>query len=101
MRRWKQGWLTLGMLLALSTTWSPGPVIGPGGYLGAAGRGLLEMHFAKAGAYLMTLSLLVGGLLLSTEYFLPRLAVRVLTTPRVVWRRMRLAASISAAARTC
>ncbi len=51
---------------------SPGPVIGPGGYLGAAGRGLLEMNFAAVGAYIVVASLIVGGLLLSTEYLLVR-----------------------------
>ncbi len=60
----------------LGPAWSLGPVIGPGGYVGAAGRGFLEMHFASAGAYLLTLSLLVGGLLLCTEYLLPRLLAR-------------------------
>lgn len=47
---------------------SPGPVIGPGGYLGAAGRGFLEMHFASVGAYILTVSLILGGLLLCTDY---------------------------------
>lgn len=47
---------------------SPGPVIGSGGYLGAAGRGLLEMHFASVGAYILTVSLVLGGLLLCTDY---------------------------------
>ena len=28
---------------------APGPVIGPGGYVGAAGRGFLEAHFARRG----------------------------------------------------
>jgi S-DNA-T family DNA segregation ATPase FtsK/SpoIIIE len=51
---------------------SPGPVIGPGGYLGAAGRGLLEMNFAAVGAYIVVASLIAGGLLLSTEYLLVR-----------------------------
>jgi S-DNA-T family DNA segregation ATPase FtsK/SpoIIIE len=51
---------------------SPGPVIGPGGYLGTAGRGLLEMNFASVGAYILVASLIVGGLLLSTEYLLVR-----------------------------
>ena len=49
---------------------SPGPVIGSGGYLGAAGRGLLELNFATVGAYIFTVSLIVGGLLLSTDYLL-------------------------------
>ncbi|MGW8258066.1 MAG: DNA translocase FtsK 4TM domain-containing protein, partial [Thermoguttaceae bacterium] len=49
---------------------SPGPVIGPGGYLGAACRGFLEMQFARVGAYIVAGSLLLGGLLLSTDYLL-------------------------------
>jgi S-DNA-T family DNA segregation ATPase FtsK/SpoIIIE len=52
---------------------SPGPVIGSGGYLGAAGRGLLEMHFAAVGAYILTLSLILGGLLLCSDYVLIRI----------------------------
>ena len=36
------------------------------------GRGLLEMHFAKAGAFIFTLSVLAAGLLLATDYFLFR-----------------------------
>jgi S-DNA-T family DNA segregation ATPase FtsK/SpoIIIE len=94
------GWVV--SLLALCTlsslagaNWSPGPVIGPGGYVGAAGRGLLEMHFASAGAFVLTLSLLVGGLLLSTEYLLPRLVARSWTVPGLLLRRMRLAVAIS------
>lgn len=53
--------------------WTPGPVIGAGGYLGAAGRGFLEMHFASTGAYILVASLILGGLLLSTDYLLVRL----------------------------
>ena len=49
---------------------SPGPVIGAGGYLGAAGRGLLEAHFASVGAYILTLSVILCGLLLCTDYLL-------------------------------
>ncbi|HXT58113.1 MAG TPA: DNA translocase FtsK [Pirellulales bacterium] len=60
---------------------SPGPVIGSGGYLGAAGRALLEMHFATAGAYILVLSLLAGGLLLSTDYLLVRLSTWLVAGP--------------------
>ena len=52
---------------------SPGPVIGSGGYLGAAGRGVLQMHFASVGAYILAVSLVLGGLLLSTDYVLVRI----------------------------
>ncbi len=60
---------------------SPGPVIGPGGYLGATGRGLLEMHFARVGAYIISVSLLVGGLLLTTDYVLIRVFVWMISMP--------------------
>ena len=49
---------------------SPGPVIGSGGYLGAAGRGLLQMNFAAFGAYVLAISMILGGLLLCTDYLL-------------------------------
>ena len=52
---------------------SPGPAIGAGGYLGAIGRAILEMHFASLGAYILTVSMIFGGLLLSTDYWLIRL----------------------------
>ena len=47
------GWLlmlvSLPTLAALAISgFSPGPVIGPGGYVGALGRALLEQHFAIA-----------------------------------------------------
>jgi S-DNA-T family DNA segregation ATPase FtsK/SpoIIIE len=48
---------------------SPGPVVGAGGHIGALGRALLESHFAQAGAYIFALSVLLAGLLLSTDYF--------------------------------
>ncbi|NUQ65315.1 MAG: DNA translocase FtsK [Pirellulales bacterium] len=51
---------------------SPGPVIGSGGYLGATGRGLLEMNFASVGAYILITSIILGGLLLCTDYVLIR-----------------------------
>jgi S-DNA-T family DNA segregation ATPase FtsK/SpoIIIE len=60
---------------------SPGPVIGSGGYLGAAGRGLLEMNFAAVGAYILTISLILGGLLLSTDYLLVRIFAWVIGKP--------------------
>ncbi|MGO9109698.1 MAG: DNA translocase FtsK 4TM domain-containing protein [Thermoguttaceae bacterium] len=60
---------------------SPGPVIGAGGYLGAAGRGLLEMNFATVGAYILTISLLLGGVLLSTDYLLVHIVAFVVGKP--------------------
>ncbi len=60
---------------------SPGPVIGPGGYLGAAARGLLERHFASVGAYIVVASLLVGGLFLCTDYALFRVLAWIVGVP--------------------
>ncbi len=96
---WVMSLVALCTLTSLSTSWSPGPVIGPGGYLGAAGRGLLEMHFAKAGAYILTISLLVGGMLLCTEYLLPRLVLRTLAGPAGAWQSLRTARAVAAAER--
>lgn len=56
--------------------WTPGPVIGAGGYLGAMGRSWLESNFAATGAYIFALSLLAAGLLLASDYFFFRLAAR-------------------------
>ena len=50
--------------------WSPGPATGSGGYLGATGRGILEEYFAATGSYIVVASLIVGGLLLCTDYAL-------------------------------
>lgn len=80
------GWLlSLGGISTLATMalpgLSPGPVIGPGGYLGAAGRGLLERNFASVGAYILVISLIVGGLFLATDYVLVRILIRTLGVP--------------------
>jgi S-DNA-T family DNA segregation ATPase FtsK/SpoIIIE len=70
--------LTTLVALAIPNS-TPGPVVGSGGYIGAMGRSLLESHFAVAGAYIFALSVLLAGLLLSTDYFLFR-AAAVTTT---------------------
>jgi S-DNA-T family DNA segregation ATPase FtsK/SpoIIIE len=80
------GWLlSLGGLATLSAmalgSYSPGPAIGAGGYLGAAGRGWLQAHFASAGAYILVLSIIAGGLLLCTDYVLLRILGLVLGVP--------------------
>src|SRR5436190_1233310 len=46
----------------LAPSFSPGPVIGAGGYLGALGRGLLELHFASFGGLILAASLTLGGI---------------------------------------
>ena len=73
------GWLaTLVALCTLASTAlsrsTPGPEIGAGGYVGALGRVALESHFALAGAWILTLSLLAAGLLLCTDYVVFRAA---------------------------
>ncbi len=42
--------------------------IGPGGYLGATTSTWIHLHFAWTGGLILTLSCLIAGLLLSTEY---------------------------------
>ena len=80
------GWLmaTVGvtsMLALVGPPVTPGPIIGPGGYLGHAGRALLEINFATAGAFILTISLLVGGLLLCTDHLLIRLTAWTVRMP--------------------
>jgi DNA segregation ATPase FtsK/SpoIIIE-like protein len=49
----------------------PVPIDG-GGYLGALCKVWMDNHLAQAGAVILVLSMLIGGLLLSTEYALLR-----------------------------
>lgn len=67
------GWLfalcgvsTLGVLLL--THWSPGPVVGPGGYLGLALASFLQKQMGAAGTLLVALGAFFAGMLLATEY---------------------------------
>ncbi|MGI9517881.1 MAG: DNA translocase FtsK 4TM domain-containing protein, partial [Pirellulaceae bacterium] len=53
------------MLLPQATL---GPIIGPGGYIGALGNGLLQMHFAGVGGLMVAISVLAIGMFLWTEY---------------------------------
>jgi S-DNA-T family DNA segregation ATPase FtsK/SpoIIIE len=72
---WAGSVIGLTTLAALAVpNWTPGPVVGAGGYIGAMGRGFLESHFAQAGAYIFAISVLLAGLLLSTDYFMFRAA---------------------------
>ncbi len=57
---------TLAALMRLNTPLSP--VIGAGGYLGAMTSTWLNEHFAITGSFILTMTLLVAGLLLSTDY---------------------------------
>lgn len=60
-------------------SWSPGPMIGAGGYIGAMGQSWLESHFASAGSLLFAFSLLLAGLLLSSDYFVFQAAAATAT----------------------
>jgi S-DNA-T family DNA segregation ATPase FtsK/SpoIIIE len=63
-------------IAALALPWlSPGPVIGPGGYVGALGKAVVEMHFATIGGLILAGSVTLGGLLLATDYALIRAAI--------------------------
>ena len=80
------GWLlSLVGVTTLAAMALPGfaqcPMIGPGGYLGAAGRGLLEQRFASIGAYIIVGSLILGGLLMSTDYMILRIAAWMVGIP--------------------
>ena len=55
-------------------TVTPGPVIGAGGYLGAMGHAVLESNFATAGAYILTFTVFLAGMLLCTDYLLLKFA---------------------------
>ncbi len=85
------GWLlalvgisTLAQLAAPNL--SPGPVIGAGGYLGALGRGLLEMHFASVGAYIIVVTSVCVGLFLATDYVLLRMLAWMIAVP--LWKSL-------------
>jgi S-DNA-T family DNA segregation ATPase FtsK/SpoIIIE len=66
---------------ALAAPHWDGPLIGPGGYLGASGRAWLETHFASVGSYVLALSTILAGTLLCTDYILVRVATLFFGTP--------------------
>ena len=74
------GWLaTLVGITSLASilvpSFSPGTVIGSGGILGALFGGALRYYFANVGGCILALSILVGGLLLCTDYVLVHLGL--------------------------
>ncbi|HQU43180.1 MAG TPA: DNA translocase FtsK [Pirellulales bacterium] len=80
------GWLLslagLTTLAAMAVPqFSPGPVIGAGGYLGATLYGLLAAHVATAGSFVLAFSLMVAGWLLATDYLLLRLSGWLVAIP--------------------
>ncbi|MDG2381873.1 MAG: DNA translocase FtsK 4TM domain-containing protein [Pirellulaceae bacterium] len=50
-------------------TWT-GPMIGPGGYVGAIGNAVLTTHFATVGGLILAFSITLFGLILWTDYVL-------------------------------
>jgi len=80
------GWgMTLAALATLAAMVLPGvsqgPVVGPGGYLGAIASALLDSYFATAGGVLFAGSVLVAGLLLWTDYVVFRFLWRLCRLP--------------------
>ena len=76
MVRWI-GWLLA--LCGLTTTanllfplLTPGPIIGPGGYVVCAGAGILKLHFSGTGGLILAGSVFLIGLFMWTEYMLVR-----------------------------
>ncbi|MFP6658160.1 MAG: DNA translocase FtsK 4TM domain-containing protein [Pirellulales bacterium] len=83
------GFVTLAALAVptVAPSFWRGPELGPGGVLGAAGRGLLETHFATAGAFILALTLIIAGLLMCTDYLLLWLGLNCFKQPSkvIVW----------------
>ena len=82
------GWIAslcgLTTIVALAAPgFSPGPVIGPGGYLGALGKSILEMQFATIGGLILAGSVTLGGLILATDDAILRAAIFVLGLVRL------------------
>ncbi|MFM9067768.1 MAG: DNA translocase FtsK 4TM domain-containing protein, partial [Planctomycetota bacterium] len=79
--RWT-GWLVSVVgITALSSmmipNWSPGPMMGSGGTIGALGASLLQHHFAFMGSLILAVGITLGGLLLCSDYLVMK-AVRLL-----------------------
>ncbi|MFP6750289.1 MAG: DNA translocase FtsK 4TM domain-containing protein [Pirellulaceae bacterium] len=71
------GWLIsltgiTALLTLVAPLWTPGPVIGPGGILGALSCAMLRSYFATTGGIILAGSLAIGGILLTTDYMLFR-----------------------------
>ena len=82
------GWvLSLFGITSLATLafagWSIGPVIGSGGYLGALLNGLLQINVGTAGAFLVSFSLMLIGVMMWTEYLVFK-AGRVMFAPAAI-----------------
>jgi DNA segregation ATPase FtsK/SpoIIIE, S-DNA-T family len=76
------GWaMSLLGISTLTATLAPGlpvgPVIGSGGYLGKLGHVMLETHFATAGGLILATCVTIAGWMLSTDYTLLKLLVKI------------------------
>ncbi|MEQ8848353.1 DNA translocase FtsK [Botrimarina sp.] len=63
-----------GFASTLMPGWSPGPMVGAGGRLGAMAEAWLAARFATAGSALLLGAMLLAGLLLATDYLVFRAA---------------------------
>ena len=82
------GWtLSLMALTTLASIALPdrmmSPLIGPGGYLGAMGRGILGSYLGLGGSLIITSMFLVTGMMMWTEYMVFR-AGRLVFTPAIL-----------------
>jgi S-DNA-T family DNA segregation ATPase FtsK/SpoIIIE len=80
------GWtLSLAAAATLAALLAPSldcvPPIGAGGYVGAVGKSLLETQFAGVGSVLISVSLILGGLLLASDYIVIRLLIWAVGKP--------------------
>ena len=71
------GWvLSLGAMTTLASFLLPGQLfsqlIGPGGYLGALGKGILASQLGITGSMIFALTMLVAGMMMWTEYMVFR-----------------------------
>lgn len=65
------------LITTLAPGFSPGPVIGSGGYLGKLGQVLLDSHFALAGGLILASCVTLAGVMLCTDYTLLKLLMKV------------------------
>ncbi|HND53055.1 MAG TPA: DNA translocase FtsK 4TM domain-containing protein, partial [Pirellulaceae bacterium] len=98
------GWLA--SIIGVSTfaalvlpEWSPGPMMGAGGMLGAIGSGWLHRHFALFGSLILATSAVVGGLLLASDYLVIRLFRFFTSGLLLVFKGRRPAPSVEAEGR--
>ena len=59
------------------------PLIGPGGYLGALGKGMLGSHLGIVGSVIVALTMFIAGMMMWTEYLVFRTG-RVMFAPAFV-----------------